>query len=65
MSQKWLVGHSTRDPKGAFKTKREAIDWALDNLTGIFIVWKAELSQAQKERNGVMLRASHTGENNA
>lgn len=57
MAQKWLVGYSTKNPQRAFKTKREACNWALENLIGTFIVWKAELSQAQKEKNGHALRA--------
>jgi hypothetical protein len=43
MAQKWLVGYSTKNPQQAFKTKREACNWALENLIGVFIVWKAEV----------------------
>ena len=59
MAQKWLVGYSTKNPQRAFKTKREACNWALENLIGTFIIWKAELSQAQKEKNGAGLRAKN------
>jgi hypothetical protein len=51
MAQKWLVGYSTKNPQRAFKTKREACNWALENLIGTFIIWKGEVG-VWKEKNG-------------
>jgi hypothetical protein len=56
MAQKWLVGYSTKNPQRAFKTKREACNWALENLIGTFIIWKADVG-VWKEKNGSRLRA--------
>lgn len=59
MARKWLVGTNTAKSDGpAFKTKREAVDYGRARIDGIFIVWKAEVSQWEKERNGARLRAS-------
>jgi len=44
MAFKWLVGYSTKAANGpAFRTKKAAIAWGLENLEGTFIVWKAEV----------------------
>jgi hypothetical protein len=53
MAQKWLVGYSTKNPQRAFKTKREACNWALENLIGTFIIWKAEVG-VWKEKQSIM-----------
>ena len=58
MARKWLVGTNTAKVDGpSFNTKREAIEYGRRYIDGIFIVWKADISQAQKEKNGARLRA--------
>ena len=58
MARKWLVGTNTAISNGpSFKTKREAIEYGRAKIDGIFIVWKADMSQAEKEKNGSRLRA--------
>lgn len=59
MTRKWLVGTNTAKSDGpAFKTKREAVEYGRAHIDGIFIVWKAELMQWEKEKNGALLRGS-------
>lgn len=59
MTRKWLVGTNTAKKDGpVFKTKREAVAYGRSHIDGIFMVWKEELSQAEKEKNGAHLRAS-------
>lgn len=63
MAQKWLVGYNTKNPVGAFKTKREASQWARDNLTGTFFIWKGEVLswQAPKIRDMLEFRLAGLG----
>jgi hypothetical protein len=59
MSRKWLVGSNTAKADGpSFKTKREAVQYGRAKLQGIFFVWKADLLQWERERNGARLRES-------
>lgn len=58
MARKWLVGTNTAKIDGpSFKTKREAIEYGRRYIDGIFMVWKADLHEGEKAKNGARLRA--------